>query len=160
MKLILLQAFLLCCTFSSGQVSIENKTVNGKKTGFWSEIIHCDTIDSKQIFRTLYNSDNKPLEAWSEGTYIKGLKEGFWKEYWVRYIPPTEYMRKGAIAKGSLKTIREYKKNSSVGLYVEYFRNGNIKVMGQFGNTDQDADETNKLLQWFFFDDTGQLMSK
>lgn len=159
MKILLFNFFIASCfTFSYGQKAILNKKINGEKVGFWSEIISCDTIDTKKTFHTIYDSKNKALKAWSEGYYVNGLKDGFWKEYWVQYIPPLEDMPKGAIAKGLIKTIREYKKGVPVGLYVEYSKNGNIKVIGQFGKFVNETDETNKTFQWLFFDDSGRLL--
>ncbi len=160
MKVLILMFYVLVCSTNSfGQAPNSNKKLNGKKVGFWSEIIPCDTIDSDKKFHTIYHAPDNPEKAWAEGTYIGGLKDGFWKEYWVKYVPKTEYLPKGAIARGSVKAIREYQRGLPVGLFVEYHRNGNIKVVGAFENP-KDTDEIPKYSPWYFYDESGQSLQK
>jgi len=117
-------------TVSFGQlITTPNKVIKRKKTGLWSSVELCDTIDFKGISHIVLHQHGNPESILYEGYYIDDFKEGFWNQYWiVIQIENNNTVYK----KGPLKAIIEYKEGLLSGLFIENYRNGNMKVLGHF----------------------------
>jgi hypothetical protein len=121
---------LFLTTSSSGQIiTTPNKVIKGKKTGPWSSTVYCDTIDFQGASHIVLRYHGDPEYVLSEGYYMNDLMEGFWKEYWiVSQIENTRTFYK----RGPLKSVKEYKGDLLSGLFIENYRDGNMKVIGHY----------------------------
>jgi|GEM_PF-1794822 len=131
--------------FSQAQKT-PDKCVNGKKEGLWRDIEwFYRWMDSTGRFQITRTQDFAPLPAYSEGLYKEGVKVGFWKTYRSELVLEGD---KKVMMKGTLFTMREYADANSCSLYVEYYKNGNVKAIGQFQEIPGDRADTLLISDW------------
>jgi hypothetical protein len=138
--------FIIALPCFSQVMKTPDKYVNGEKEGLWTEVDwYYRWIDSTGDFYVAYNPDFAPLPAYREGFYNAGIKVGFWKTYQVDWIFEGEkrYMRKGVLI-----SVVEYADANSCSLYVEYYKNGNMKALGQFQEIPVNRTDTVQITDW------------
>lgn len=108
-----------------------DKYVDGKKDGLWTEHEwYYRWLDSTGQFYAAYDLHFAPLPAYREGFYIAGVKVGYWKTFRLELVRGEN--NKTQIRRGALVSVVEYADANSCSLYVEYYKNGNMKALGQF----------------------------
>ncbi|MDI3319393.1 hypothetical protein [Pinibacter soli] len=127
---ILISIIISMSCFSQVQKT-PDKYVDGKKEGLWTEYEWLYTwMDSTGQFYVAYNLHFAPLPAYCEGFYSAGVRVGYWKTFQLDLVSAENGKRE--MRKGSLVSVLEYTDANSCSLYVEYYKNGNMKVLGQF----------------------------
>ena len=105
-----------------------NKSIKGLREGLWSEIDLCRIIDSTGEYYVVFREHFTPTNIIAEGLYIKGERQGFWKEYWIDFLGDTEQRYR----KGRLKSVIEYANGVRCGPLIEYHTNGSLRAVGQY----------------------------
>ncbi|MGO8055587.1 hypothetical protein, partial [Rhizobium leguminosarum] len=120
-----------------------NKFVHGKKQGLWSEFNLLDTVDFKGEWHVVLGQHYAPKSVIAEGLYVNNERQGFWKTYWILQDDSTR-----KYYKGNVQTIIEYRDNVACNLVVEYYPNGNLKVIGHYETFPVNVIDTIQVPDW------------
>lgn len=132
--------------FSQG-IKTSGEYVNGKKEGLWTEYEWLYTwMDSTGESHVAYNLHFAPLPAYAEGFYSAGIRVGYWKTYEAELILMENDKRE--LRKTNLVSVLEYGDANSCSLYIEYYRNGNMKIMGQYQQIPVNRTDTVQIFDW------------
>src|SRR5688500_11468812 len=69
--------------FGQSVLTNPNNAINGLREGLWSEFNFSQIIDSVGKYHLEYGPHLVPKNVIAEGVYVKGRREGFWKEFWI-----------------------------------------------------------------------------
>ena len=130
MKYLQFLIFLIIQCVCSGQlITTPNEIKNGKKEGLWSEYEFLDSINIEGETRLMYGPHFTPLYGIVQGFYIEGERTGIWKSYMIeRFLDSNETKYR----KGSMKNLVEYVGGYKNGLFISYFNNGSIRLLGHY----------------------------
>jgi hypothetical protein len=124
-----------------------DRYVDGKKEWLWTEYEwYYRWMDSTGDFHIAYDPHYTPLPACREGFYSAGVKVGYWKTFQLVWVLAENEKRQ--MRKGSLVSVLEYNDANSCCLYVEYYKNGNMKALGQFQEIPVNRTDTVQIPDW------------
>lgn len=126
--------FFILIYFSSGislaqLIQAKNEIKDSLREGLWNEIEIKTILDIKGESHIVFDLHYAPEYILSEGYYVKGNKHGVWKNFFIE-----RYNDSGNVKyrKGQLKDLCEFEEGYLSGIFVSYFKNGQVRILGQY----------------------------
>ncbi len=158
-------------------IQAPNQIKNGLNEGLWNEMDFMSLININGESHLVQNLHYAPEYVVSEGFYLNGYRQGVWKNF---FINPFNDSGNTKYRKGQLKDLMVYESGYLNGLYISYFRNGQVRLLGEYctiedhrmdtlqvpvGETDQVEDKIFESFyrsemtgNWYEFDHSGELI--
>jgi antitoxin component YwqK of YwqJK toxin-antitoxin module len=158
-------------------IQAPNEIKNGMKEGLWNEMefmINMDIDGGTQLIKDLHFI---PEHILAEGQYLNGYRNGVWRNFFIERYHDSGNSK---YRKGQLKDLLVYENSYLKGLYISYFRNGQVRLLGEYctiedhrmdtlqvpvGETDQVEDKIFESFyrsemtgNWYEFDHSGELI--
>lgn len=110
-------------------IKAPNETINGKKNGHWNDLVFLDTMSIDGQRSLLLGQHHAPLYGSSEGIYLNGEKTGIWQYFWTEAFLDSGNVK---YRKAPLKDVIVYEEGIRTGLFLSYFKCGQIRLIGQY----------------------------
>lgn len=120
-------------------ISAPNASINGKKQGLWNELEFLDSFSMNGTTMLLLGQHTQPLQKVAVGYYDEGVKTGIWKSFWIESYLDSNMAK---YRKGPLHSIVDYHKGFKIGLFISYFKNGGIRLLGHYRKYENQSVDT------------------